>query len=175
MRRFRQWVTGIALAASWLLTGWAFFTLSLADKKERKHLQVEDSLQRYIGKMYADPKLIVNKTMTVDNVRAYIRLKGIRWPNIVWAQSMVETGYLTCSNCCLQKNNLFGFMVGGVCMEFPDWQASVDYYARWQIKNMHAGEDYFAFLKRIGYAEFKDYRTHVAQILLDNNLTYSPD
>lgn len=175
MRRFRNWVMGITVAASWLLTFWAFFTLSEQNRRFGKLKSEHDSLKKYIGDVYANPHKILSQTLNVDNVRQYIRLKGIRWPNIVWAQCMVETGYLTCTNCCLQKNNLFGFMIGRKCMEFPNWQSSVDYYARWQIRNMNPGEDYFAFLKRIGYAEFKDYRIHVAQILLDNNLKYSPD
>jgi hypothetical protein len=133
-----------------------------------------DSLQKFIGRLYIHPELICDSILTRENLLSYIKLKGIKWPNVVWAQSMVETGYLTCDNCCLGSNNLFGFMLGGKCMDFRTWQECVDYYARWQIKYLKPKEDYLTFLKRVGYATFKEYQIHVAQILLDNKLAYQP-
>lgn len=131
-----------------------------------------DSLRMYIGEIYKNPELICDSLLNRDNLLTYIRLKGIIWPNVVWAQSMVETGYLSCDNCCLKNNNLFGFMLKGKCMKFPTWQESVNYYFRWQRKLIKPGEDYYKFLTRIHYAHFPDYNIHIAQILIDNKMKY---
>lgn len=132
-----------------------------------------DSLKKHIGKLYRDPVLLVDSILTPANVMKYIRLKGIKWPKVVWAQAMVETGYFTCDNCCLQKNNIFGFMDGpGQCMKFDKWQECVDYYAEWQRKRYTKHQDYFTFLSNVGYASFKEYNTHIAQILMDNKMLY---
>ena len=58
-------------------------------------------------------------------------------------------------------------------MKFNTWQESIDYYYRWQNKlYKNNKEDYFKFLKRIGYASFKQYNIHIAQILIDNKMSY---
>lgn len=141
-----------------------------ADELQRNN----DALRSYIGRIYRHPELLCDSALTKDNVLSYIKLKGIRWPNVVWAQSMIETGYLSCNNCCLDYNNLFGFMLGGKCMRFATWQECVDYYFRWQnklYKSPH--EDYLRFLKRVGYAEFSEYNLHISQVLKDNKLNYT--
>lgn len=136
-------------------------------------IKQNDSLRKYIGNIYRHPEILCDSALTKDNVLNYIRLKGIKWPNVVWAQSMVETGYLACDNCCFTYNNLFGFMLNGKCMKFNTWQESIDYYYRWQNKlYKNNKEDYFKFLKRIGYASFKQYNIHIAQILIDNKMSY---
>ncbi|MBI3233762.1 MAG: glucosaminidase domain-containing protein [Bacteroidetes bacterium] len=161
-----------------LLLGNIYFLIRL-NNTESKLDEVriaKDSLHKYIGNIYRHPEIICDSSLTKDNVLNYIRLKGIRWPNIVWAQCMFETGYLSCDTCCFMYNNLFGFMLNGKCMRFDTWQESIQYYYRWQQKlYKNPKEDYFNFLKRVGYASFPEYNIHVAQILIDNKLQYKKD
>ncbi len=168
----RNWIKLLLLVI--LITNVLFLIRIDKITKEVQSLNLSnDSLRKHIGHLYRDPVMLVDSILTPANVMKYIRLKGIKWPKVVWAQAMVETGYFTCDNCCLQYNNLFGFMIGSKeCMKFDKWQESVDYYAKWQRKSYTKDIDYFTFLTRIKYAGFKEYNTHIAQILMDNKMVY---
>jgi uncharacterized FlgJ-related protein len=45
--------------------------------------------------------------LNMDRLYAALQKYGIRYPKIVLAQAILETGYFT-SRVCLDKNNLFG-------------------------------------------------------------------
>ena len=45
--------------------------------------------------------------LNMDRLYATLQKYGIRYPKIVLAQAILETGYFT-SRVCLDKNNLFG-------------------------------------------------------------------
>lgn len=88
-----------------------------------------------------------------------IKAEGIRHPEIVVAQSMQETGNLTCKQCCLRYNNLFGFYVkGNKCKKFESRDECIEYYKKWQDKRYekwrkkYPKEDYYHFLKHVKYA-----------------------
>lgn len=168
----RNWIKLLLLVI--LVTNILFLSRIEKLTKEIQSLSLsKDSLKMHIGHLYRDPVMLVDSILTPANAMKYIRLKGIKWPKVVWAQAMVETGYFTCDNCCLQKNNIFGFMAGpGQCMEFDKWQECIDYYAKWQSKRYTKHQDYFTFLTNIKYASFKEYNTHIAQILMDNKMLY---
>src|SRR5688572_26229570 len=64
-----------------------------------------------------------------------IKDAGIKHPDFVMAQCMQETGNLTCKNCCLRYNNLFGFYVNGnKCKKFESEKECIKYYKDWQEK-----------------------------------------
>lgn len=83
-----------------------------------------------------ETQLIMNipyDTLTKENVEAEIKRAKIKFPSIAYKQVMFETGYLRCTNCSLDKNNLFGFQrdsTGYLC--FETWQASIYKYKAWQ-------------------------------------------
>jgi hypothetical protein len=88
-----------------------------------------------------------------------IKAAGIRHPDFVMAQSMQETGNLSCKKCCLRYNNLFGFYVkGNKCKKFSSEDECIQYYKTWQDKRYdkwrkkNPKADYCHFLKSVGYA-----------------------
>lgn len=94
---------------------------------------------------------------TLDSVYAYIKESGIRYPEVVMRQAILETGWLK-SPYLMKRNNLFGFRHRKTYMRFSTWQASVDYYKEWQNKHYtREGEDYYKFLQRIKYAQSSVY------------------
>lgn len=91
-------------------------------------------------------------SLTKDNLMNEIKRAGIKFPDIVFKQAMIESGNLKCKNCSLDKNNLFGFRDSKGYIYFNTWIGSVYYYARWQNRK-YKGGDYYIFLKEVGYAE----------------------
>ena len=74
---------------------------------------------------------------------------GIKCPDIVCNQVMLETNYLTCDSCSLDGNNLFGFIRDSIAgyLKFGTWQEAVYYYAGWQRRRGYKDQDYYEFLK----------------------------
>jgi len=95
-------------------------------------------------------------SQTLEEVKAYIESKNLEHKDVVFGQVILETGWLKCTKCSLDNNNLFGFLYKGKYLYFSDWKKSVDYYVWWQ-KQLYKGGDYYDFLDRIGYATAKDY------------------
>lgn len=84
-----------------------------------------------------------------------IKSKGIKHPEIVYAQYRLETGNGK-SRAFREYNNAFGFILNGKLMRFKSVSECVEYYKTWQAKRYVKG-DYFEFLKKIGYAEEEGY------------------
>lgn len=100
---------------------------------------------------------------TAEQVRAELQRQGLPHPDIVLAQARLETGNFT-SNMCRTKHNLFGMKRNGRYASYRTWQESVaDYKAR--ISSRYTGGDYFAFLKRIGYARDPQYERKVRRCM----------
>ena len=99
----------------------------------------------------------------LDSVREYICEKGIKHPDIVMKQAILETGWLQ-SKYLMGRNNLFGFRVTKEYMRFKSWRHSVDYYKDWQDrKYKDPKEDYYKFLVRIHYA-VKEYPDNLKKV-----------
>ena len=98
---------------------------------------------------------------TVSEVRAEIARQGIPHPEVVLAQARLETGNFT-SRVCKAKRNLFGIRAGKKYKSYARWQDSVADYKR-RISSRYRGGDYYAFLRRIGYAEDKNYTNKLKQ------------
>ena len=84
-----------------------------------------------------------------------IKDKGIKHPEIVYAQYRLETGNGV-SRAFTEYNNAFGFIYKRKLMRFKSVESCVEYYKTWQAKRYVTG-DYFEFLKKIGYAEEEGY------------------
>ena len=84
-----------------------------------------------------------------------IKDKGIKHPEIVYAQYRLETGNGV-SRAFREYNNAFGFIYKGKLMRFKSVEACVEYYKTWQDKRYVKG-DYYVFLQKIGYAEEDGY------------------
>ena len=116
--------------------------------------------------VYEDKEVNVDVKPTIENVYESIIKHGLSHPEIVLAQSILETGWYT-SDVCLTKNNLFG-LYNSRKMEyyrFNHWEESVVGYKEMIQYKYKTGEDYYNFLERINYAESKDYNITIKKIL----------
>ncbi len=94
---------------------------------------------------------------TPVQVASYIDSVGILYPEIVFRQSILESGWFK-SPYYLKTKNLFGFRFKKSYIRFNKWQESVDYYKTWQLNHYtNMDEDYYHFLIRVRYASSNDY------------------
>lgn len=102
--------------------------------------------------------------LNITNLYATLEHYGVKFPKIVVAQALLETGYFT-SNVCLQNNNLFGLRrpSDGSYYTFNSWEESVKAY-RDYVQYKYKKGNYYDFLNRIGYAEDKEYIGKVRRI-----------
>ncbi len=103
------------------------------------------------------------KELTIENLYAALKKHGIKYPKIVLAQAILETGRFR-SRVCNEHNNLFGLRHSKGYFTFNHWEESVIAY-RDKVQYKHReNENYYAFLKRIGYSTSKDYVRKVRKI-----------
>lgn len=103
--------------------------------------------------------------LTIPNLLAEIRKNNIKYPKIVLAQAILETGWFK-STVCRNKHNLFGLTNPrtGEYFEFNHWTESVRaYYSMVQYK--YTGGNYLLWLRKIGYAEDNGYVRAVISVL----------
>ena len=97
--------------------------------------------------------------LTINNLFKVMAKYHVKFPTIVAAQSILESGWFS-SNLCTKHSNLFGLFDSrkGDYYHFNTWMESVEAYGRLVQKkwNPRIDKDYYAFLKRIGYAENMD-------------------
>lgn len=104
---------------------------------------------------------------TLQQVEAMVDVCDIQHKEVVVAQAMAETGWLKCSNCSMDYNNLFGFRTTAY-MKFDHWTTSVLYYEKWQNKRYKTNgdrQDYISFLKKIGYSTSSTYGEFIQKII----------
>ena len=104
---------------------------------------------------------ITCNAQTVAQVDAEIRRQGLPHPDIVLAQARLETGNFT-SKMCRERHNLFGIKHNGRYARYSRWQESIADYKRC-ISSRYTGGDYYACLRRIGYAKDPAYITKLKQ------------
>ena len=96
-----------------------------------------------------------DKPLNLQNLFKVMEDCGVLYPKIVAAQYCLETGYGT-SNVCRNYNNLFGLFDSKRrdYYRFRSWEESVAGYVRMIQRRYNPKKDrnYYAFLKRIGYA-----------------------
>lgn len=90
----------------------------------------------------------------------------IKFPEIVYAQAILETGYFK-SNVCCTYNNLFGLYDSRNkdYYRFNHWSESVKAYKDYIQYKYIPPNDYYYFLDSIGYAEDPDYINKVKRIV----------
>ena len=104
-----------------------------------------------------------NSELTIDNLYAALKKHGIKFPKIVLAQAILETGNFK-SRLCKEQNNLFGLRHSKGYYSFDHWEESVIAYRDWVQYKHRNGEGYYSFLKRIKYAASKTYIYKVREI-----------
>lgn len=106
-----------------------------------------------------------NLEINDTNLLNICKLHGIIEPEIVIAQAKLETGNYS-SDVFYENNNLFGLYDSNKkeYYKFNSWQESVLAYKDLIQSKLNDGEDYYVFLKRIGYAKDKNYIKKVKRI-----------
>ena len=100
---------------------------------------------------------------TKEQVLAEIQRQGLPYPQIVLAQARHETGNFK-SRLCKANKNLFGMKRGKRYATYSHWKESIaDYKER--ISSRYKGGDYYAFLKKIGYAQDPKYNEKLRRYL----------
>lgn len=114
---------------------------------------VDDMLAEFCGNNDLSPE--ERLPLTKENLYKALKKHGIKYPKIVLAQAILETGHFS-SRVCKDKNNLFGLRHSKGYYDFDHWEESVVAYRDW-VQYKYKSGDYLMFLKKIGYASAKDY------------------
>ena len=101
---------------------------------------------------------------TIEQVRQELHRQGVPHAEIVLAQARLETGNFTSRRCKVDKN-LFGMKKGKHYAKYRHWRESVKDYKERISSRYKRGENYYAFLKRIGYAEEREYTQKLQKII----------
>ena len=94
----------------------------------------------------------------------------VKYPHIVYAQALIETGNFK-SDLCLSDNNLFGLYNSSrnKYHRFDHWTESVIAYKDFIQRRYKPPEDYYEFLQRIGYAEDPNYISKLKKVVNKND------
>jgi flagellum-specific peptidoglycan hydrolase FlgJ len=107
-------------------------------------------------------------SQTPESVLKELKSKNVLFPEIVLAQSILETGWFNCNNCSMDVNNLFGLYNSKKKEYFPyaNWEESINGYKRGiQYKYSEKYDDYYAFLVDINYAADPNYISKLKTIV----------
>ena len=91
---------------------------------------------------------VQEKEMSIENIYDELLNQGVLFPEIVLKQVKLETGHLK----HVHDNNLFGFRTSKGYLKFENWIEAIAYKKSWQERK-YKGGDYYAFLKKLPYAE----------------------
>ena len=136
---------------------------------EQLNRQVQDFNKRLAEISGKDSPIYNNvesatKELNIENLYAALKRHGIKYPKIVLAQAILETGAFR-SRVCRENNNLFGLRHSKGYYAFEHWEESVIAY-RDKVQYKHRdNENYYSFLRRIGYSTSKDYVRRVREIV----------
>ncbi len=111
---------------------------------------------------------ICSFTQTAELVLKELKKQNVLFPEIVLAQSILETGWYKCDRCSMDNNNLFGLWNSSKkeYFNYNTWQESVGGYKRGIQYKYYRKEykSYYEFLTDIGYAEDPKYISKLKQI-----------
>lgn len=95
---------------------------------------------------------------------------GVKHPQIVYAQAVLETGYFK-SDLCLNGNNLFGLYdsKNHRYYTFEHWCDSIVAYLNYVQYRYKPPNDYYGFLLEIGYAGDAQYIQKLKRIVNRND------
>lgn len=92
---------------------------------------------------------------TNESVYEYLTAIDCKYPEIVTAQAILETGHFE-SYSCRTRHNLFGLKYKHQYLIFDNWKESCDAYVS-KVQYKYSGGDYYKFLDSIGYAADTNY------------------
>ena len=117
---------------------------------------------------------LLSTGQTTNDVLKELKKQDVKFPEIVLAQSLLETGWYQCSGCSMDVNNLFGLYNSKEKKYFPyaNWKESIGGYKR-GIQYKYKSGDYYKFLDEIGYASDPQYTIKLKQLVkkIKNEIT----
>ena len=101
---------------------------------------------------------------TKKEVYDYLISIDCKYPEIVTAQAVLETGHFK-SYSCRKRKNLYGLWnhKKQEFYEFDSWEDSCNAYLT-KIQYKYTGGDYYVFLEELGYAADPDYISKLKRI-----------
>lgn len=101
-----------------------------------------------------------------DDLIAVMGHYGVKYPEIVYAQAILETGHFR-SKVYRECNNLFGLYNSRTksYYKFGHWSESVVAYLNYIQYRYKPPDDYYKFLSDIGYAEDPEYINKLKRIV----------
>ena len=109
------------------------------------------------------------KSQTPQSVYDELVKQGVKYPKVVLAQSILETGWYECDNCSLDKHNIFGLWNSrkNEYFYYTNWKESIGGYKRGiQYKYFKKEyKDYYHFLNDMGYASDPQYTIKLKKIV----------
>lgn len=135
------------------------------DYKSRNNESIWDRKRDVTGLSTATQNDESLPELTIPNLLAEIKKNGIKYPKIVLAQAILETGWFK-SSVCRNKHNLFGLTNPRTkdYYEFSHWTESVAAYHS-KVQYRYKSGNYLLWLKKIGYAEDPGYIRAIIRVL----------
>jgi len=161
------------LVVSLLISLTYAYTTKVAREEVIQNLSTEEKL------------IVINSVKQGFTEESFVKLLkdlNVKFPHIVMAQSIVETGHWS-SNIFKENHNLFGMKEARVRVNtakgtqynhafYHDWRESVYDYAFYQCRylgGIRTEEEYFQYLSQ-SYAEAGDYVKILKQVIIKENL-----
>ena len=93
-----------------------------------------------------------------EGLREALEYYEVKYPNVVYAQAILETGNFK-SDVCVKNNNLFGLYdsKNKRYYTFDHWKDCIIAYKEMIQYKYKDGDNYLNFLKEIGYARDSEY------------------
>ena len=106
---------------------------------------------------------IIGISQTKQEVYNYLIEINCKYPKIVAAQAVLETGHFK-SYGCKTRHNLFGLRYNHKYLIFDNWKESCDAYMS-KIQYKYKSGDYYIFLNELGYASDSNYIIKIEKIV----------
>ena len=104
--------------------------------------------------------------ISIESYAEALDYYDVKFKKEVLAQAILETGYFKSYNCRVRNNTLGLFNSRKMqYFEFDHWSESIKGYKNMIEYRLKDDEDYYNFLKRIGYAEDPNYIAKVKRIV----------
>lgn len=136
-------------------------------------LYYEEVNGKQVHVMFVDsvPKRLDTLSLSLKNYLDVCEFYGITDPEIVYAQSCLESGHFK-SDGFKKKSNHLGITKDGAYATYDNWVACLKDYSDRVAYKKKKGEDHYAFLTRIGYAEEENYISKVKSVVRSNRKRY---
>lgn len=124
---------------------------------------------KHVPVMFAGgtPKRLDTLSLSPENYLEVCEFYNIADPELVYAQSCLESGHFT-SRKFKTKNNHLGIKKGKGYASYDNWAMCLKDYSDRVAYKKHKNENHYTFLIRIGYAEDEEYVNKVKSVVQYN-------